>query len=121
MTSPRLSCLRFATILFVAAAGFSLVPVDMSAAWEPAPGRYAPAPRAPDPDVRAGGVMDVSYNYHTQGPNAVGRPPSPWYGWGFPVQTYRWGWFGASHYYPWTYWHTGYYGNCCRHAYRCGY
>ena len=38
----------------------------------------------PDPDVRAGGVMDVSYNYHTQGPNAVGRPPSPWYGWGFP-------------------------------------
>lgn len=121
MTSPVSSMSR--RIAFVIASGvcFSLVAADESAAWEPPQGRYAPAPRAPDPDVRAGGALDVSYNYHQQGPNAGVRPPGPWYGWGFPVQTYRWGWFGAAHYYPWCYWHEGYYGNCCRHAYRCGY
>lgn len=119
MKSPLGSSLFLAATLIVA---FSCCnAADESAAWEPAPGRYAPAPRAPDPDIRAGGVMDISYNYHQQGPNAGVRPPSPWYGWGFPVQTYRWGWFGASRYYPWCYWHEGYYGNCCRYAYRCGY
>ena len=86
-----------------------------------AAGQFCTCATGADPDMRAGGVMDVSYNYHTQGPNAVGRPPSPWYGWGFPVQTYRWGWFGAGRYYPWTYCHKGYYGNCCRYGYRCGY
>jgi hypothetical protein len=80
-----------------------------------------PAPRAPEADVRVGGVVDVSYNYHTQGPESGVVPPSPWYGWGFPVETYRWGWFGAEHYYPRVFWHHGYYGDCCRHGYRCGY
>ncbi len=119
MMSPIVLLVCRAAILF--AAIVCLMSADKSAAWAQHYGRYAPAPRAPEPDYRAGGVMDVSYNYHAQGPNAGVRPASPWYGWGFPVQTYRWGWFGASRYYPWTYWHEGYYGDCCRYAYRCGY
>ena len=44
-----------------------------------------------------------------------------WYGYGFPVSTFRWGWFGAAHYYPTVFWHEGYYGDCCRYSYRRGY
>jgi hypothetical protein len=66
------------------------------------------------PDVRSGGVLEESYNYHR--PQASG-----WYGYGFPVSTFRWGWFGAEHYYPRVFWHEGYYGDCCRYSYRHGY
>src|SRR5690242_13665121 len=79
------------------------------------------------PDVRSGGVLEESYRYHRAQPTCpVGasrtiEPAGGWYGYGFPVQTFRWGWFGAAHYYPYVWWHDGYYGDCCRYAYRRGY
>ena len=101
-------------------------------------GEGAVATDSSQPDVRSGGVLEESYNYHrTQpvwlaGAEASSPLPSPgvkgncnapggWYGYGFPVTTFRWGWFGAEHYYPTVWWHHGYYGDCCRHAYRRGY
>jgi hypothetical protein len=86
-----------------------------------------PAPHAPQNDLREGGVLAESYQYHRQGgaasfaPHSTIAPPNGWYGYGFPVQTYRWGWFGAGRYYPHVHWHRNYYGDCCRHAYRHGY
>ena len=78
-------------------------------------------------DDSAGGVLSESYQHHRIG-YANGRPAHPtiapeagWYGYGFPVQTHRWGWFGAERYYPRVVWHRGYYGDCCRWAYRDGY
>ena len=78
--------------------------------------------------MRSGGVLEESYNYHRMQPMyamAAGcraaEPARGWYGYGFPVQTFRWGWFGAEHYYPFVWWHDGYYGDCCRYAYRRGY
>jgi len=81
----------------------------------------------PQLDVRNGGVLEESYDYHQEGrAYQSGRPgPYPpkggWYGYGFPVSTYRWGWFGAEHYWPRVGWHTDYNGNCVRFAYRYGY
>jgi hypothetical protein len=84
-------------------------------------------------EVRSGGVLEESYHYHREAamqaeinapspqPSPIGRGSRGWYGYGFPVSTYRWGWFGAEHYYPFVWWHEGYYGDCCRYAYRCGY
>jgi hypothetical protein len=78
-------------------------------------------------EIRSGGVIEESYNYHRQQPAhaTVGarsiEPAGGWYGYGFPVSTCRWGWFGAAHYYPFVWWHDGYYGDCCRYAYRRGY
>jgi hypothetical protein len=124
MKSPHWLHWYGATILLAALTFFfSVATCDIARA---AGGWHAynptPAPRPPETDVRAGGVLDVSYNYHVQGPESgVAGPPSPWYGWGFPVQTYHWGWFGAQHYYPYTFWHQDYYGQCCRFAWRCGY
>ena len=113
----RVSAILFATTVLAIAACPSVFGAGGWHAYNP-----APAPRAPEPDLRTGGVLDVSYNYHTQGPQSgVAGPPSPWYGWGFPVETYRWGWFGTAHYYPRVFWHEGYYRDCCRHGYRCGY
>ena len=91
----------------------------------------APAGAAPI-DVRSGGVLQESFQYHRQGyGNTDWNGPHPpqsnfgqaggWYGYGFPVQTYRWGWFGAGRYYPRVVWHRGYYDDCCRWAYRRGY
>jgi hypothetical protein len=84
-------------------------------------------PNAPVVSGSAGGVLAESYHYHRQG-EAHGRqahstiaPAGGWYGYGFPVQTYRWGWFGAERYYPRVVWHRGYYGDCCRWSYRDGY
>jgi hypothetical protein len=76
------------------------------------------------PDVRSGGVLKESYYYHRQQPvrgGLAGQPAGGWYGYGFPVSTFRWGWFGAEHYYPRVFWHEGYYGDCCRYSYRRGY
>ncbi len=74
---------------------------------------------------RCCGVLEESYCYHRQqaahGAASTIEPASGWYGYGFPVQTYRWGWFGAEHYYPRVLWHDGYYGECCRYSYRRGY
>jgi hypothetical protein len=74
-------------------------------------------------EARAGGVISQSYGYHRQPPAAAATiaPAGGWYGYGFPVSTYRWGWFGASRYYPTVRWHQGYYGDQCRWAYRYGY
>ncbi len=76
------------------------------------------------PDVRSGGVLEESYYYHRQQPPRCAlavQPSGGWYGYGFPVSTFRWGWFGAEHYYPRVFWHEGYYGECCRYSYRHGY
>jgi hypothetical protein len=86
----------------------------------------------PQLDWRAGGVLQESFPYHRPGvgdpdsagqisPRATIAPPGGWYGYGFPVQTFRWGWFGASRYYPRVVWHRGYYDDCCRWSYRQGY
>ena len=79
------------------------------------------------PDVRSGGVLEESYRYHPAqamcptGANRTIEPAGGWYGYGFPVQTFRWGSFGAAHYYPYVWWHDGYYGDSCRYSYRRGY
>ena len=78
-------------------------------------------------EIRSGGVIEESYAYHRQPPLQTAgaarsvEPASGWYGYGFPVSTFRWGWFGAAHYYPTVFWHDGYYGECRRYAYRRGY
>ena len=78
-------------------------------------------------EIRSGGVIEESYVYHRQQPvRTTGtarsvEPAGGWYGYGFPVSTFRWGWFGAAHYYPTVFWHDGYYGDCCRYGYRRGY
>jgi hypothetical protein len=82
-----------------------------------------PVPNSPPAGDRRGGVLEESYVYRRQSPtaNAAASPVGPWHGYGFPVRTYRWGWFGAAHYYPTVLWHRGYYGDQCRWAYRQGY
>ena len=78
----------------------------------------------PQVDVRNGGVLAESYGYHrhqTARPTTY-PPKNGWYGYGFPVNTFRWGWFGAEHYYPRVGWHApDYNGDCVRWAYRRGY
>jgi hypothetical protein len=44
----------------------------------------------------------------------------PWYGYGFGVPTYSWGYFGA-HYRPMSVSHTGYYNQFVQWGYRRGY
>jgi hypothetical protein len=81
----------------------------------------------PQIDIRNGGVLDESYGYHRQAQanQSVRSGPFPpqggWYGYGFPVSTYRWGWFGAERYYPRVDWRSDYNDNCVRWAYRYGY
>lgn len=81
----------------------------------------------PQVDVRNGGVLEESYGYHHQGQERQSLRPGPyppakgWYGYGFPVSTYRWGWFGAERYYPRVGWRSNYNGDCVRFAYRYGY
>jgi len=78
-------------------------------------------------EIRSAGVLEESRAYHRQPAMPAGSqvrtitPSNGCYRYGFPVQTFRWGWFGAAHYYPRVMWHDGYYGDCCRYAYRCGY
>ena len=85
-----------------------------------------PAPPLPAAELREGGVLAESYQYHrAAAPGSWGRPniaqPAGWYGYGFAVPSYRWGWFGAERYYPRVVWHRGYYNECCRWGYRHGY
>lgn len=81
----------------------------------------------PQVDIRNGGVLDASYGYHRQAQANQSVRPGPyppaggWYGYGFPVTTYRWGWFGAERYYPRVGWRNDYNGDCIRWAYRYGY
>lgn len=112
-----------AALLVVASAGITVAGAD-DVTW------IGAQPNVPKVDARASGVLAESYGYHRQSPMiaaatsptapAAGQPPG-WYGYGFPVQTYRWGWFGAAHYYPTVLWHHGYNGDECRWGYRCGY
>jgi len=46
--------------------------------------------------------------------------PCPWYGYGFGVPTYNWGYFGAR-YRPATIAHSGYYDTYTQWGYRRGY
>jgi hypothetical protein len=81
----------------------------------------------PQVDIRNGGVLDASYGYHRQAQAYQSARPGPyppkegWYGYGFPVTTYRWGWFGAEHYYPRVGCRSDYNGDRLRWAYRYGY
>jgi len=77
----------------------------------------------PHSEMRSGGVLAHSYGYHRQSPTSptTVAPAAGWYGYGFPVKTHRWGWFGATHYYPTVVWHHGYLGDHKRWAYRRGY
>ena len=86
-------------------------------AWASHPhhGRHAP-------------VLAQSYQYHraSHGPPLARRPVvaqhgPPRYTWGFPTTTFRWGWFGASRYYPRSASHRGYNGDHWDWAYRRGY
>jgi hypothetical protein len=81
----------------------------------------------PQVDIRNGGVLDASYGYHRQAQANQSVRPGPyppaggWYGYGFPVSTYRWGWFGAERYYPRVGCRSDYNGDRMRWAYRYGY
>src|SRR3954453_15384951 len=87
----------------------------------------APPPQPLGREIRSGGVLEESSAYHRHPPMQTAgvarsvEPAGGWYGYGFPVSTFRWGWFGAAHYYPTVFWHDGYYGDCCRYGYRHGY
>lgn len=69
---------------------------------------------------------------HVDSPwQSAGLPPGPhrygeqhvsggWYGYGFGVPVYRWGYFGA-HYRPVSIFHKGYYNDYSQWGYRHGY
>ena len=68
-----------------------------------------------------GGPHGVSYG--TPGPHRYPEYNTgnyPWYGYGFGVPTYNWGYFGA-HYRPTVVSHKGYYGHYTQWGYRTGY
>ena len=92
----------------------------------------------PSPAV-AGDLLDRLTGYHFRHPpEHLGNPRQiaaaapaphlygeynvnrPWYGYGFGVPSYRWGYFGA-HYRPVCNSHTGYYGDFTQWSYRRGY
>jgi hypothetical protein len=79
---------------------------------------------------RSGGRVAESYEYHLR---QVGVPLQPmhsaiehggipqangWYNYGFPMRSYRYGWFGAERQPPRVYWHRGYYGDKTRVEYQ---
>jgi hypothetical protein len=121
------SCLIFAALAITSSA--------VSNACAQALGQHpVPNPRPSDPtlyepqvDIRNGGVLDASYGYHRQAQTNQSVRPGPyppqggWYGYGFPVSTYRWGWFGAERYYPRVGCRSDYNGDRLRWAYRYGY
>ena len=77
--------------------------------------------------IRSGGILNESFNYHHPQPmrSAIEMGCIPqatgWYNYGFPMQSYRWGYFGAERHYPRVMWHQGYYGDKIRTAYRYAY
>ncbi len=76
------------------------------------------APPAPAP-VDGGFGMSIG----TPGPQRYPVYASgnyPWYGYGFGVPTYNWGYFGV-HYRPYNCVHEGYYGQYYQWGYRRGY
>jgi hypothetical protein len=106
--------------LLVAGVTFALSTTSRAQEGDP----IGPPPADVRVDMREGGVLSHSYGYHYHGGSLAGQTiarPGGWYGYGFPVKTYRWGWFGAARYYPTVVWHRGYYNDCCRWAYRSGY
>ena len=119
---------RFARMVMICALTIAVgLGICFEAHSAEAPPETGPARYVPQADVRLGGVLADSYGYHRHGAAAAhAAPPNiapegGWYGYGFPVETYRWGWFGAQRYYPRVVWHRGYYGDCCRWGYRRGY
>jgi hypothetical protein len=77
--------------------------------------------------MRPGGVLNQSFDYHHPQPmrSAIEMGAIPqangWYEYGFPMQSYRWGWFGAERHYPQVMWHQGYYGDSVRASTRSAY
>jgi hypothetical protein len=114
-----------ATLVFSALVVFGTLSIAVDASRAVASDTLSPLP--PRQEIRSGGVLEESYVYHRQQPMQLAgaarsvEPAGGWYGYGFPVSTFRWGWFGAAHYYPTVFWHDGYYGECCRYGYRRGY
>jgi hypothetical protein len=94
----------------------AIVVVTMLSVVGPARAEHPTSPHG----VRSGGVLAESYHYHRRVPYAP-LAEAPRYAYGFPVSTYRWGWFGARHYYPRTTSHRGFYGDYWQWAYRRGY
>ena len=90
-------------------AGFAL------AAYQPAVIAESPSPHG----LRVGGALERSYAYHRGLPYAP-LADVPRYSYGFPVPSFKWGWFGAQHYYPRTTSHRGYNGDYWQWAYRRG-
>lgn len=85
-----------------------------------------PAPQNAQSVARSGGLVQHSFDYHRgMAAPTVSREPSlrqtgaqsGWYHYGFPIQSYRWGYFGAERHYPRVIWHTTWYGDCTRTAY----
>ena len=86
-------------------------------------------------DVRFGGTIERSYNYHRQHLTGADMQPmrsqiemggipqaNGWYNYGFPMRSYRYGWFGAERpHHPHVMWHQGYYGDKVRTSYRYAY
>ncbi len=82
--------------------------------WKkPAAAAVPPAPYNP-PSVVAGSPPGP-YRYP---PLSSGN--YPWYGYGFGVPTYNWGYFGAA-YHPASIAHHGYYGDYTQWGWRQGY
>ena len=109
------------------------LPSQMNAPQPIAPQANASQPTM-QPDLRNGGVLERSYYYHRQQPTAGTLQPmrsaieagcipqaNGWYNYGFPVQSYRYGWFGAERHDPRWFWTKGYYGDEIRTAYRRSY
>jgi hypothetical protein len=73
---------------------------------------------------QSNGVFDESYFRQLQRPMEssilLGRMPQAngWYSRGFPMHSYRWGYFGAERRYPRAIWRQGYYGDKIRAIYR---
>lgn len=122
---------------FCMAADESLPPPSKRGDGEPqlsaAPKQSEPSPspslkgRGTSGGIRSDGVFDESYFGQLHRPMQSyilgGRIPQAngWYNYGFPMQTYRWGWFGAERpHYPRILWHQRYYGDKTRTAYRYG-
>jgi hypothetical protein len=91
---------------------------DISLAGE---GFFRLRPKASTPAAPVDGGYGMSYG--TPGPQrypAYADGNYPWYGYGFGVPTYNWGYFGV-HYRPMNLVHVGYYGDYYQWGYRRGY